>query len=93
MRAFLPFVVVLGMSATTLSDTLPAPQAITDPKQVASKPNAQVEKNLSIEKLYMTRYVGGTSWSPDNLPYRCKGGTGAGVGTIVSLAQELAREE
>ena len=65
MRAFLPFVVVLGMSATTLSDTLPAPQAITDPKQVASKPNAQVEKNLSIEKLYMTRYVGGTSWSPD----------------------------
>lgn len=65
MRAFLPFVVVLGMSATALSDTLPAPQAITDPKQVASKPNAQVEKNLSIEKLYMTRYVGGTSWSPD----------------------------
>ena len=37
--------------------------------------------------------IAGTSWSPDNLPYRCKGGTGAGVGTIVSLAQELAREE
>ena len=47
------------------SQTLPAPQAITDPKQITSKPDARVEKNLSIEKLYMTRQVGGSTWSPD----------------------------
>ncbi len=35
------------------------PQALTDPKQITSKPDARVEKNLTIEKLYMTRQVGG----------------------------------
>src|SRR5438105_7311145 len=65
MRTFILFVIVVVMSTLTLSQTLPAPQAVTDPKQIASKPNAQVEKNLSIEKLYMTRAVGGTAWSPD----------------------------
>ncbi|MDP9161368.1 MAG: hypothetical protein M3O09_14195, partial [Acidobacteriota bacterium] len=42
--------------------------ALTDPKQLASKPNAQVEQNsqsLSLDKLYMTRQVGQPSWSPD----------------------------
>jgi dipeptidyl aminopeptidase/acylaminoacyl peptidase len=40
--------------------------AITDPKQIASKPNAQVEpRSLTIEKLYMTRQVGRPTWSPD----------------------------
>jgi dipeptidyl aminopeptidase/acylaminoacyl peptidase len=53
------------MTTVAFSQTLPAPQAITDPKQIASKPNAQVEKSLSIEKLYMTRAIGGTTWSPD----------------------------
>jgi dipeptidyl aminopeptidase/acylaminoacyl peptidase len=47
------------------SQTLPAPDAVTDPKQLTSKPNAQVEKNLTIEKLYMTRAIGGSTWSPD----------------------------
>ena len=43
-----------------------APQAVTDPKQIASKPNAQVEpRSLTIEKLYMTRQVGRPTWSPD----------------------------
>ena len=48
--------------------TLPVPQAITDPKQITSKPNAKVEQNqqsLSIERLYMTRSIGATAWSPD----------------------------
>ena len=65
MRTFGPFVMVVLMSILTASQTLPAPQAITDPKQIASKPDARVEKNLSIEKLYMTRHVGGATWSPD----------------------------
>src|SRR6266403_877362 len=70
MRAFIPFVMVvvilmIMMSVLATSQTLPAPQAITDPKLITSKPDARVEKSLSIEKLYMTRQVGGSTWSPD----------------------------
>src|SRR5215472_11658180 len=65
MRTLILFVMVMAMSTLTLTQTLPAPQAITDAKQLASKPNAEVEKSLSIEKLYMTRAIGGTAWSPD----------------------------
>jgi dipeptidyl aminopeptidase/acylaminoacyl peptidase len=72
MRILTPFVMVvlipmMTMMRSTLAtpQTLPAPQAITDPRQILSKPDARVEKNLSIEKLYMTRQVGGSTWSPD----------------------------
>ena len=65
MRTRSLFVVVVLMSTLAASQTLPAPQAITDPKQITSKPDARVEKNLSIEKLYMTRQVGASTWSPD----------------------------
>jgi dipeptidyl aminopeptidase/acylaminoacyl peptidase len=65
MRTLSLFVMVVLMTVLTASQTLPAPQAITDPKQITSKPDARVEKNLSIEKLYMTRQVGGATWSPD----------------------------
>jgi dipeptidyl aminopeptidase/acylaminoacyl peptidase len=60
-------VVLMPMMMSTFSNsqTLIAPEAVTDPKQIASKPDARVEKNLSIEKLYMTRHVGGATWSPD----------------------------
>jgi dipeptidyl aminopeptidase/acylaminoacyl peptidase len=57
--------IVIAMSVLGMSQTLPVPKAITDPKLVTSKPNAQVERSLSIEKLYMTRQVGDTAWSPD----------------------------
>jgi dipeptidyl aminopeptidase/acylaminoacyl peptidase len=57
--------IMMMMSTLATSQTLNAPQAITDPKAIASKPDARVEKNLSIEKLYMTRQVGGSTWSPD----------------------------
>jgi dipeptidyl aminopeptidase/acylaminoacyl peptidase len=69
MRTLILFsIIVTYMSALTLAQTLPAPQAITDPKQITSKPNAQVEQNqqsLSVERLYMTRSIGATAWSPD----------------------------
>jgi dipeptidyl aminopeptidase/acylaminoacyl peptidase len=77
MRILSPFVMVVLIAIPTAimmtimttvpatSQTLPAPDAITDPKQIASKPDARVEKTLSIEKLYMTRQVGGSTWSPD----------------------------
>jgi dipeptidyl aminopeptidase/acylaminoacyl peptidase len=67
MRAQILFAMVLTMNIAS-AQTLPAPQAITEPKLITSKINAQVEQNqqsLSIEKLYMTRSVGNTSWSPE----------------------------
>src|SRR6266851_5311800 len=65
MRTLIPFAIVIAMSTPTLAQILPAPQAITDPQQVSSKSNAQVEKSLTIEKLYTTRAIGATAWSPD----------------------------
>ena len=50
------------------AQTLTARPAITDPKQIPIKPNAQVEQgqqSLSLERLYTTRQVGRPSWSPD----------------------------
>src|SRR6266853_2750451 len=71
MRTFSLFAIVIFMStfvvqSTASAQTLPAPQAVTDPKQIKSTPNALVEtKSLTIEKLYMTRQVGRPTWSPD----------------------------
>src|ERR1700732_3967329 len=71
MRTFSLFAIVILMStfvleSTAFAQTLPAPQAVTDPQQIKSTPNAQVEpKSLTIEKLYMTRQVGRPTWSPD----------------------------
>jgi dipeptidyl aminopeptidase/acylaminoacyl peptidase len=69
MRTFVLFAIVVFMStfvAETLAQTLPGPQAITDPKKISSKPSADVEpRSLTIEKLYMTRQVGRPTWSPD----------------------------
>jgi len=70
MHTFIPFGIVIIMSTAlaqpAAAQNLPAPQAVTDPKQITSKPNAQVEpRSLTIEKLYMTRQVGRPTWSPD----------------------------
>jgi dipeptidyl aminopeptidase/acylaminoacyl peptidase len=69
MRLCALFAIVIFMTIVvdeTVAQTLPEPQAVTDPKKIASKPNAQVEpRSLTIEKLYMTRQVGRATWSPD----------------------------
>lgn len=70
MSSFSAFAIVTLMStilpAVVSAQELSAPRAITDPRQVASQPNAQVEpKTLTIEKLYMTRQIGRATWSPD----------------------------
>jgi len=72
MRSLIPFAIVLVMSTvaipSTSAQTLPVPQAITDPKLITSKSSAEAEQgqqSLSVEKLYMTRQVGRASWSPD----------------------------
>jgi dipeptidyl aminopeptidase/acylaminoacyl peptidase len=74
----LQFVIVVMMSTlvdsqrvashTVGSHPLKAPEAITDPKQITAKPSADVEQgeeSLSLQRLYMTRLVGDTAWSPD----------------------------
>jgi dipeptidyl aminopeptidase/acylaminoacyl peptidase len=66
----LPFLaMVVSMSAFVASQSLPtAPEVVTDPKQIVAKPDADVEQgeeSLSLERLYMTRQVGNTAWSPD----------------------------
>lgn len=56
------------MSTLAISQTLKAPEAITDPKQITAKTDADVEQgeeSLSLQRLYMTRQVGDTAWSPD----------------------------
>jgi dipeptidyl aminopeptidase/acylaminoacyl peptidase len=68
MRTLILLPIVISMSALTLTQNLPAPQVITDPKQITSKPNANVEQNqqsLSVARLFMTRSVGATTWAPD----------------------------
>ncbi len=70
MRTFVVFAMVTIMSTfvaeSAAAQTLVAPQAITDPRQISSKPNAEVEpRSLTVEKLYMTRQIGRPTWSPD----------------------------
>ena len=58
---------VACMSTVAASQIAP-PKAITDPKQITAKPDADVEQgeeSLSLQRLYMTRQVGDTAWSPD----------------------------
>jgi len=64
----LQFAIVVVMSAFAVSETLNPPVAISDPKQITAKASAEVEQGeegLSLERLYMTRLVGATAWSPD----------------------------
>ena len=66
MRRALFALVLVIISVGLEAQILAPPQAITDPRQIASKPNAQIEpRSLTIEKLFMTRQIGGATWSPD----------------------------
>src|SRR5215470_8313409 len=66
MRTSISTALIVVSSFIAVSAQSPEPKAITDPKQIASKPNAQVEpRSLTIEKLYMTRQIGRPTWSPD----------------------------
>jgi dipeptidyl aminopeptidase/acylaminoacyl peptidase len=68
MNIFVPSLLVLIMTTLAFPQLLTPPHAITDPRQITSKPDADVEQgehSLSLERLYMTRQIGGTAWSPD----------------------------
>jgi dipeptidyl aminopeptidase/acylaminoacyl peptidase len=62
------FVFAFLMGTLSVSQTLTPPRVITDPRQITAKPNADVEQGeeaLSLQRLYMTRQIGQTAWSPD----------------------------
>jgi len=66
LTAFVIFTIMSTFVAEISAQTLTPPRAITDPKQISSKPSALVEpRTLTIEKLYMTRQIGRPTWSPD----------------------------
>jgi dipeptidyl aminopeptidase/acylaminoacyl peptidase len=59
-------IVAATLVARAVVQTLPAAKVITNPKQIASQPNAEIEpRTLTIEKLFMTRQIGPATWSPD----------------------------
>jgi len=64
MRIILTAIVLLMTLSTFAQQSLVAPQAITDPTKLESKTIADMQ-NFSIEKLYMTRAIGDSTWSPD----------------------------
>jgi dipeptidyl aminopeptidase/acylaminoacyl peptidase len=65
-KMFLSLAVLLvSASALTQSSSRLFSQVITDPKQITSRVLKREAQPFSIEKLYNTRIVGGTSWSPD----------------------------
>lgn len=68
MRIYPLFAIVVFMVTLAPAQVPKELHVITDPKQITSKTNLNLEQfqqNLSIEKLYMTRAVGRASWSPD----------------------------
>jgi len=64
MRTFACFVILVFMSTITLAQQLATPKFITNPAEIQSVPKADVQK-FTVEKLFMTRSIGGTAWSPD----------------------------
>jgi len=55
---------ITSLTAFAPASSAAAPQAITDPSELESKTVADMQ-TFSIEKLYMTRQIGGSTWSPD----------------------------
>jgi dipeptidyl aminopeptidase/acylaminoacyl peptidase len=60
----LAFVIVIGMSSFAAAQSLPVPQAVTDPAQLQSATVENLQK-FTIPMLYSTRLIGGSAWSPD----------------------------
>ena len=58
------FILMFVTAMSTLSIAEQSAAVITDPKQVVSQKKANVP-SFDLEKLYLTRSVGATDWSPD----------------------------
>lgn len=60
----LVFAIVICMSSLAPAQSLPVPQAVTDPTQLQSATVENLQK-FTIPMLYSTRLIGGSAWSPD----------------------------
>jgi dipeptidyl aminopeptidase/acylaminoacyl peptidase len=58
------FSFVLGISTLACGQSLTPPRAETDPQNVVAKMRPELT-NYSLEKFFLSRQVGGASWSPD----------------------------
>src|SRR5262245_52473887 len=56
---------VFLVASSAIAQTPATPNFITDPLRITSKQKFDIQP-LTVEKLYMTRAVGDTSWSPDD---------------------------
>ena len=63
MRFIALFVIIIGMATEVLPQV--AQHFITDPNQIKSRDKFDVQP-FTIDKLYMTRAVGDSTWSPDS---------------------------
>ncbi len=65
MRAVFLFMMIAGMATEVISQTpIAAQHFITDPNQITSRDKFDIQP-FTVEKLYMTRAVGDSAWSPD----------------------------
>lgn len=65
LKSLLAIVLLFTVCAIAQKPTAPVPKAVvTDPAQITAKEKFDVQP-LSIEKLYMTRNIGDSAWSPD----------------------------
>jgi len=60
----LTFAIVICMSTFAAAQSLPVPQAITNPAELQS-PTVENLQKFSIPALYSTRLIGSSAWSPD----------------------------
>jgi dipeptidyl aminopeptidase/acylaminoacyl peptidase len=61
---FCSVIILVMTSIAVAQQTLLPPRAVTDPTKLESQTVVDMQ-NFSIEKLYMTRQIGGSTWSPD----------------------------
>ncbi len=64
MRILLIVLAVVSMATDVLAQISLTSSFITDPQQVKSKPRQDLP-TFAVDKLYSTRVIGGSSWSPD----------------------------
>ncbi|PSH03024.1 MAG: hypothetical protein CXZ00_14375 [Acidobacteria bacterium] len=60
----LTFAIFILMSTFAAAQSLPVPQAVTDPSKLQSATVEELQ-NFTIPVLYSTRQIGGSAWSPD----------------------------
>ena len=89
-KSLLPIIAFLERSLLASSQAPSVPPVITDPAQITAKQKFDIQP-FTVEKLYMTRAVGDSSWSPDDKQVAFVSNiTGRDNIWLVSIAERLA---